>query len=89
MVNKMEVLFARSKGDTMNNFFCKFLENLVNVFIAVLIAVLIGLVLGGLIVGVVALFEWNLPFSPFSNIVIFGVLVALVWTVFDTLRQKF
>ena len=85
MVNKMEVLFARSKGDTMNNFFCKFLENLVNVFIAVVI----GLVLCGLIVGVVALFEWNLPFSPFSNIVIFGILVALVWTVFDTLRQKF
>ena len=85
MVNKMEVLFARSKGDTMNNFFCKFLENLVNVFVAVVI----GLVLGGLILGVVALFEWNLPFSPFSNIVIFGVLVALVWTVFDTLRQKF
>lgn len=84
MVNKMEVLFARSKGD-MNNFFCKFLENLVNVFVAVVI----GLVLGGLILGVVALFEWNLPFSPFSNIVIFGVLVALVWTVFDTLRQKF
>ena len=69
----------------MNNFFCKFLENLVNVFIAVVI----GLVLCGLIVGVVALFEWNLPFSPFSNIVIFGVLVALVWTAFDTLRQKF
>ena len=85
MVNKMEVLFARSKGDTMNNFFCKFLENLVNVFIAVVI----GLVLFGLIVGVVALFEWNLPFSPFSNIVIFGILVALVWTIFDTLRQKF
>ena len=85
MVNKMEVLFARSKGDTMNNFFCKFLENLVNVFIAVVI----GLVLCGLIVGVVALFEWNLPFSPFSNIVIFGVLVALVWTAFDTLQQKF
>ena len=85
MVNKMEVLFARSKGDTMNNFFCKFLENLINVFIAVVI----GLVLGGLILGVVALFEWNLPFSPFSNIVIFGVLVALVWTIFDTLRQKF
>ena len=85
MVNKMEVLFARSKGDTMNNFFCKFLENLVNVFIAVVI----GLVLCGLIVGIVALFEWNLPFSPFSNIVIFGVLVALVWTIFDTLRQKF
>ena len=85
MVNKMEVLFARSKGDTMNNFFCKFLENLVNVFIAVVI----GLVLGGLIVGIVALFEWNLPFSPFSNIVIFGVLVALVWTAFDTLQQKF
>lgn len=69
----------------MNNFFCKFLENLVNVFIAVVI----GLVLCGLIVGVVALFEWNLPFSPFSNIVIFGVLVALVWTIFDTLHQKF
>lgn len=69
----------------MNNFFCKFLENLVNVFIAVVI----GLVLCGLIVGVVALFEWNLPFSPFSNIVIFGILVALVWTIFDTLRQKF
>ena len=69
----------------MNNFFCKFLENLINVFIAVVI----GLVLCGLIVGVVALFEWNLPFSPFSNIVIFGVLVALVWTIFDTLRQKF
>ena len=69
----------------MNNFFCKFLENLVNVFIAVVI----GLVLCGLIVGMVALFEWNLPFSPFSNIVIFGVLVALVWTIFDTLRQKF
>ena len=85
MVNKMEVLFARSKGDTMNNFFCKFLENLVNVFIAVVI----GLVLGGLILGVVALFEWNLPFSPFSNIVIFGILVALVWTIFDTLQQKF
>ena len=85
MVNKMEVLFARSKGDTMNNFFCKFLEKLINVFIAVVI----GLVLGGLILGVVALFEWNLPFSPFSNIVIFGVLVALVWTIFDTLRQKF
>ena len=85
MVNKMEVLFARSKGDTMNNFFCKFLENLVNVFIAVVI----GLVLCGLIVGIVALFEWNLPFSPFSNIVIFGILVALVWTIFDTLRQKF
>ena len=85
MVNKMEVLFARSKGDTMNNFFCKFLENLVNVFIAVVI----GLVLCGLILGVVALFEWNLPFSPYSNIVIFVVLVALVWTVFDTLRQKF
>ena len=85
MVNKMEVLFARSKGDTMNNFFCKFLENLVNVFVAVVI----GLVLGGLILGVVALFEWNLPFSPFSNIVIFGVLVALVWTAFDTLQQKF
>ena len=66
----------------MNNFFCKFLENLVNVFIAVVI----GLVLCGLIVGVVALFEWNLPFSPFSNIVIFGILVALVWTIFDTLR---
>ena len=85
MVNKMEVLFTRSKGDTMNNFFCKFLENLINVFIAVVI----GLVLGGLILGVVALFEWNIPFSPFSNIVIFGVLVALVWTIFDTLRQKF
>ena len=85
MVNKMEVLFARSKGDTMNNFFCKFLENLVNVFVAVVI----GLVLGGLILGIVALFEWNLPFSPFSNIVIFGILVALVWTIFDTLRQKF
>ena len=85
MVNKMEVLFARSKGDTMNNFFCKFLENLVNVFIAVVI----GLVLCGLIVGIVALFEWNLPFSPFSNIVIFGILVALVWTIFDTLQQKF
>ena len=85
MVNKMEVLFARSKGDTMNNFFCKFLEKLVNVFIAVVI----GLVLCGLILGVVALFEWNLPFSPFSNIVIFGVLVALVWTIFDTLQQKF
>ena len=85
MVNKMEVLFARSKGDTMNNFFCKFLENLVNVFIAVVI----GLVLCGLIVGVVALFEWNLPFSPYSNIVIFGILVALVWTIFDTLHQKF
>ena len=69
----------------MNNFFCKFLENLVNVFISVVI----GLVLCGLIVGVVALFEWNLPFSPFSNIVIFGILVALVWTIFDTLRQKF
>ena len=69
----------------MNNFFCKFLENLVNVFIAVVI----GLVLCGLIVGVVALFEWNLPFSPYSNIVIFGVLVTLVWTVFDTLQQKF
>ena len=69
----------------MNNFFCKFLENLVNVFIAVVI----GLVLCGLIVGLVALFEWNLPFSPFSNIVIFGILVALVWTIFDTLRQKF
>ena len=69
----------------MNNFFCKFLENLVNVFIAVVI----GLVLCGLIVGVVALFEWNLPFSPFSNIVIFGILVALVWTIFDILRQKF
>ena len=69
----------------MNNFFCKFLTNLVNVFIAVVI----GLVLGGLIVGVVALFEWNLPFSPFSNIVIFGILVALVCTIFDTLRQKF
>ena len=69
----------------MNNFFCKFLENLVNVFIAVVI----GLVLGGLIVGVVALFEWNLPFSPFSNILIFGILVALVWTIFDILRQKF
>ena len=69
----------------MNNFFCKFLENLVNVFIAVVI----GLVLCGLIVGVVALFEWNLPFSPFSNIVIFGILVALVWTIFDTLRKKF
>ena len=81
----MEVLFARSKGDTMNNFFCKFLENLVNVFIAVVI----GLVLCGLIVGVVALFEWNLPFSPFSNIVIFGILVAVIWTVFDTLQQKF
>ena len=85
MVNKMEVLFARSKGDTMNNFFCKFLENLVNVFIAVVI----GLVLCGLIVGMVALFEWNLPFSPYSNIVIFVVLVALVWTIFDTLQQKF
>ena len=81
----MEVLFARPKGDTMNNFFCKFLENLVNVFIAVVI----GLVLCGLIVGVVALFEWNLPFSPYSNIVIFVVLVALVWTSFDTLQQKF
>ena len=69
----------------MNNFFCKFLENLVNVFIAVVI----GLVLCGLIVGVVALFEWKLPFSPFSNIVIYGILVALVWTIFDTLRQKF
>ena len=69
----------------MNNFFCKFLENLVNVFIAVVI----GLVLCGLIVGMVALFEWNLPFSPFSNIVIFGILVALVWTIFDTLRHKF
>ena len=69
----------------MNNFFCKFLENLVNVFIAVVI----GLVLCGLIVGIVALFEWNLPFSPFSNIVIFSILVALVWTIFDTLRQKF
>ena len=69
----------------MNNFFFFFLENLVNVFIAVVI----GLVLFGLLVGMVALFEWNLPFSPFSNIVIFGVLVALVWTIFDTLRQKF
>ena len=69
----------------MNNFFCKFLENLVNV----LFAVVIGLVLGGLILGVVALFEWNLPFSPFSNIVIFGVLVALVWTISDVLQQKF
>lgn len=69
----------------MNNFFCKFFENLVNVFIAVVI----GLVLCGLIVGVVALFEWNLPFSPYSNIVIFVILVALVWTIFDTLHQKF
>ena len=69
----------------MNNFFCKFIEILVYVFITVVI----GLVLCGLIVGVVALFEWNLPFSPFSNIVIFGILVALVWTIFDTLRQKF
>ena len=69
----------------MNNFFYKFLENLVNVFIAVVI----GLVLFGLIVGMVALFEWNLPFSPYSNIVIFVVLVALVWTIFDTLHQKF
>ena len=69
----------------MNNFFCKFLENLVNVFIAVVI----GLVLCGLIVGMVALFEWNLAFSPFSNIVIFGILVSLVWTIFDTLQQKF
>ena len=69
----------------MNNFFCKFLENLVNV----LFAVVIGLVLGGLILGVVALFEWNLPFSPFSNIIIFGVLVALVWTISDALQQKF
>ena len=69
----------------MNNFFCKFLENLVNIFFSIVI----GLILGGLILGVVALFEWNLPFSPFSNIVIFGVLVALVWTIFDTLRQKF
>ena len=69
----------------MNNFFCKFLENLVNVFIAVVI----GLVLSGLFLGAVALFEWNLPFRPFSNTVIFGVLVALVWTVFDTLQQKF
>ena len=85
MVNKMEVLFAHFKGDAMNNFFCKFLENLINVFVAVVI----GLILGGLILGVVALFEWNLPFSPFSNIVIFGVLVALVWTAFDTLQQKF
>jgi phosphotransferase system glucose/maltose/N-acetylglucosamine-specific IIC component len=69
----------------MNIFFCKFLEKLVNIFIAVVI----GLVLCGLIVGVVALFEWNLPFSPYSNIVIFVVLVALVWTIFDTLHQKF
>lgn len=69
----------------MNNFFCKFLENLVNV----LFAVVIGLVLGGLILSVVALFEWSLPFSPFSNIVIFGVLVALVWTVSAALQQKF
>ncbi len=69
----------------MNNFFCKFLENLVNV----LFAVVIGLVLGGLILGVVALFEWNLPFSPFSNSIIFGVLVALVWTISDALQQKF
>lgn len=69
----------------MNNFFCEFFKNLVNVFVAVVI----GLVLGGLILGVVALFEWNLPFSPFSNIVIFGVLVALVWTISDTLQQKF
>lgn len=69
----------------MNNFFCKFLENLVNV----LFAVVIGLVLGGLILGVVALFEWNLPFSPFSNIIIFGALVALVWTISDALQQKF
>ena len=69
----------------MNNFFCKFLEKLVNIFFSIVI----GLILCGLILGVVALFEWNLPFSPFSNIVIFGVLVALVWTVFDTLQQKF
>ena len=69
----------------MNNFFCKFLKNLVNVFVAVVI----GLVLVGLFLGAVALFEWNLPFSPFSNTVIFGVLAALVWTVFDTLQQKF
>ena len=69
----------------MNNFFCKFLENLVNVFVAVVI----GLVLGGLIVGVVALFDWNFPFSSFSYIAIFFILVALVWTIFDTLRQKF
>ena len=69
----------------MNNFFCKFLEKLVNIFFSIVI----GLILGGLILGVVALFEWNLPFSPFSNIVIFGVLVALVRTVFDTLQQKF
>ena len=69
----------------MNNFFWKFLEKLVNIFFSIVI----GLILGGLILGVVALFEWNLPFSPFSNIVIFGVLVALVWTVFDTLQQKF
>ena len=69
----------------MNNFFCKFLENLINIFFSIVI----GLVLCGLIVGVVALFEWNLPFSPYSNIVIFIVLVALVWTIFDTLRQKF
>lgn len=69
----------------MNNFFCKFLEKLVNIFFSIVI----GLILCGLILGVVALFEWNLPFSPFSNIVIFCVLVALVWTVFDTLQQKF
>ena len=73
------------KEIAMNIFFCKFLEKLVNIFIAVVI----GLVLCGLIVGVVALFEWNLPFSPYSNIVIFVVLVALVWTIFDTLHQKF
>lgn len=41
----------------MNNFFCEFLEKLVNIFVAIVI----GLVLGGLILGVVALFEWNLP----------------------------
>ena len=41
------------KEIAMNNFFCKFLEKLVNVFVAVVI----GLVLGGLILGVVALFE--------------------------------
>ena len=67
----------------MNNFFRNFFENLFHVFIAIFI----GLVIGGIILAVVKIFEWNLPFHPWSNIIIFGFLDALVWTAFDALQK--
>ena len=67
----------------VSNFFKNFFENLIHVFIAIFI----GLVIGGIILAVVKIFEWTIPFHPWSNTIIFGLLAALVWTVFDMLGK--